>query len=88
MFRDRISYLNVDIKNELKGFFSFLNSYYIIRFKIYLIYQKILENINAARDSNAAVIMALKERLEILTNTIQELQAKDKELTTAITSME
>lgn len=35
-----------------------------------------------------AVILGLKERLEILTKTIQELQAKDKELTESITSME
>ena len=44
-------------------------------------------NVKAARDSNMAVILDLKEKLDVLTKSIQSLRKREKELTEQIAQM-
>ncbi len=50
--------------------------------------KEIEENVKAARDSNMAVIVNLKEKLETLTKSIAELNEKDKRLSGEIAKLE
>ena len=49
--------------------------------------KEIESNVRAARDSNMAVITDLREKLDILTKSIQSLRKRDKELTEQISAM-
>jgi hypothetical protein len=50
--------------------------------------KEIDENVKAARDSNMAVIVNLKEKLDTLAKSIADLNAKDKMLTSEIAKLE
>ncbi len=66
---------------------GFISTFFFVELKLNA-FVLIEENVQAARESNMAVIINLKDKLETLTKSIAELNEKDKMLSSEIAKIE